>query len=210
MMALRKRHCCVSVCALWLAYVALGLRVGGGRRTSLRLLRADAQTTTPWEPQPPASVVVAAARIAARCTAPSARWAPTRIARGYVAGHKPLVVYHNVLLAGCCARATTGGGPRGGAASCEGRVWDAADAGAVVWTTHLSPPRHIDLATLARRWGGCMSVTVSVCSREEWVDVVRVWESDAALRSYATLHVLLGNTTVLCSAYNQVRISPHR
>lgn len=156
-------------------------------------LRPPPNDNMPWAPRaPPASVSQAAARAAAGCSAPAAgAWVPSRVSRGLVVGFPPLAVYHNVLLGACCARASSGGGPRDDACASRGSAWGETDAGGAVCTTHITPSRLATLSEVAARWRGCMSVAVTVCDAEDWSGVEAAWRADALLRNWVSLHALV-------------------
>ena len=112
-------------------------------------------------------------------------------------------VYHNVLVGACCAALTMGERGHAGAPprlppTCSSDLRAAGAPGnstpgdSIVWVTHGGLDRVPLLGGLVRRWQGCVSFALHVCSWEAWEAARAAWEGDALLRDYVTVHVVVG------------------
>lgn len=103
-----------------------------------------------------------------------------------------LVVYADVLVAtdASCARITTVRRPDSGPLSSPEEV--ASDSDRVVWTTHLNKGRMSRLERLVKRWDGCVSVSLWLCSEEDWEFVSAVHAQNPEINKHVTFHVVLG------------------
>jgi hypothetical protein len=113
---------------------------------------AGAATTPPWTVDGELNTTKR------NCLVPPSSWQLTRIARSQVPSDSPLAVYHNVLRGTACVA-----------------LADTPDsAHRIVIATQSSPDRLEQLAVMAARWRGCISVAVSICRGNEWVNLLKL------------------------------------
>jgi hypothetical protein len=106
------------------------------------------------------------AAVASECFTPPAAWNLSRVVRPWVPGDSSLAVYHHLL--------------RGH--ECRAVEADADSSTRIVISTVASPDRLEQLAFVAERWRGCITVAVAVCSAEEWGQVQETWTRDEVRR----------------------------
>ena len=150
--------------------------------------------------------------------APKAWGQPSRVSIADAVLTDPhLLVYYDVLVAqnDVCKRITRathakkgskGGAPAAAPAAHSDGGRD--DGDRVVWTTHMNRNRMQRLVDLSKRWGGCISVALWVCSSEDWEFVKALHQDNADINAHVTFHAVLGHGAYPYNLQRNVALAP--
>jgi hypothetical protein len=139
--------------------------------------------------------------------APPKAWGnPSRIVTSdFIVTDPPLAIYHDVLKAEApdCARLTHakhgGTGAHGGEPGDDDRI---------VWTMHLGRDRLPRLEELVPRWQGCASVSIWVCTADDW-EYFKAWHAETQeRRNSITFHAVIGHGAYPYNVMRNVALAP--